>query len=407
MIDIKDIKKYFPWFKNNPNYVYMDSGATTLKPQSVIDAIIDYYTKKGTNPHNTDSKFTNDVAQDVEEARKTIANFIHAEKDEIAFNSGATEALNLIANGLKEYLNDGDEILLTYAEHASNILPWMNIISEIKKDVKIKYAGEKFKPLTTEALVNSITNKTKIVAFSTGHNLTGQYFDDNLTCQMIKAKHPNVFVVIDATQSVQHHPINVKENNCDFLVCSGHKIFGPTGIGLVYIKKSLQPKIKPLRFGGGMNLSIEEFTFEEFESIAKYEGGTQNIAGILGWAAAINFFKEIGYEQIEAYELELSNYAREKLSQLENVIIYNKEITSTTIAFNYKGVFCQDLASYLGSKNIIVRSGLSCAKLYCNLIDTKALVRASLYIYNTKEDIDYLYEVLKAFKKGDELNDLI
>lgn len=407
MIDIKDIKKYFPWFKNNPEYVYMDSGATTLKPQPVIDAIVNYYTKQGTNPHNTDSEFANRVAKDVEEARKTIASFIHADKDEIAFNSGATEALNLVANGLKDHLNDGDEILLTYAEHASNILPWMNIISEIKKDVKIKYAGVKFTTLTADDLINSVTDKTKIVAFSIGHNLTGQHLDDNYTCQKIKEKNPNTFIVIDATQSIQHYPINVKENNCDFLVCSGHKILGPTGIGLVYIKKSIQPVIKPLRFGGGMNLSIEETNFEEFESIAKYEGGTQNIAGILGWAAAIKFFLEIGFDQIQAYELELANYAREKLGQLKNIIIYNQDAKSTTLAFNYEGVFCQDLASYLGNKKIIVRAGLSCAKLYCNLIDTKALVRASMYIYNTKEDIDYLYEVLKNFKKGDELNDLV
>lgn len=407
MIDIKDIKKYFPWFKNNPEYVYMDSGATSLKPQPVIDAIVNYYTKQGTNPHNTDSIFANRVANDVEEARKIIASFINANKDEVAFNSGATEALNLVANGLKEHLNDGDEILLTYAEHASNILPWMNIISELKKDIKIKYAGKKFNPLTGDDLINAVTDKTKIVAFSTGHNLTGQHLDDNYICRKIKEKNPNVFIVLDATQSVQHFPINVKENNCDFLVCSGHKILGPTGIGLVYIKKEIQSIIKPFRFGGGMNLSIEEFKFEEFTSIAKYEGGTQNIDGILGWAAAIKFLLEIGFDQIQAYELELANYAREKLGQLENIIIYNQDVKSPTIAFNYKGVFCQDLASYLGNKKIIVRAGLSCAKLYCNLIDTKALVRASLYIYNTKEDIDYLYDALKDFKKGDEFNDLV
>lgn len=407
MIDIKNIKKYFPWFKNNPDYVYMDSAATTLKPQPVIDAIVNYYTKQGTNPHNTDSNFTNNVAIEIENARQIIANFIHADKDEIAFNSGATEALNLIANGLKEQLNDGDEILLTYGEHASNILPWMNIVNEIKKDIKIKFAGTKFKTLTSNDLINSITSKTRIVAFSNGHNLTGQHLDDVYTCKKIKEKNSNIFIVIDATQCVQHFPVNVKANNCDFLVCSGHKILGPTGIGLVYIKKSLQPIIKPLRFGGGMNLSIDESGFEEFSSIAKYEGGTQNVDGILGWAAAIKFLLEIGYDKIHAYELELATYAREKLSQIKNIIIYNKEVKSTTIAFNYEGVFCQDLANYLGSKKIIVRSGLSCAKLYCNLIDTKALVRASMYIYNTKEDIDYLYEILNNFKKGDELNDLI
>ena len=156
-----------------------------------------------------------------------------------------------------------------------------------------------------------------------------------------------------------------------------------------------------------MNFKIEEQEFEPLNNIHKYEGGTQNVAGILGWSRAVKFFNEIGYDKIEAYEKELSQYALSKLSTIKNIIIYNEGSHSTTIAFNYDGVFCQDLASYLGSKGTIVRSGLSCAKLYCNLIDTKALIRASLYVYNTKEDIDYLYEVLKNYQKGDELNELI
>lgn len=404
-MQIKDIKKQFPWFKNNPHYVYMDSAATTLKPQVVIDRIVHYYSCECTNPHNTDSTFTSNVYNEIEKSRETIASFIHADSDEIAFNSGATEGLNLIANGLKSILKKDDEVLLTYGEHASNILPWMNLVDEI--GIKIKYAGEKYHELTPQELVDSINSKTKVVAFSSGHNLTGQYFNDANVCQLIKQKYPHVLTVVDATQSIQHHEINVKKSGCDFLVCSGHKIFGPTGIGLVYIKKILQNQINPLRYGGGMNFKIEEQEFEPLNNIHKYEGGTQNVAGILGWSRAVKFFNEIGYDQIEAYEKELSQYALSKLSTIKNIIIYNEASHSTTIAFNYDGVFCQDLASYLGSKGIIVRSGLSCAKLYCNLIDTKALIRASLYVYNTKEDIDYLYEVLKNYKKGDELNELI
>lgn len=403
-MEINDIKKYFPWFKNNPNYVYMDSAATSLKPQCVIDRISKYYSHEGTNPHNTDSLFTNNVYNEIEKARSKIASFINANPDEISFNSGATEGLNLIANGLKQLLTKDDEVLLTYAEHASNILPWLNLAKEI--GIKVKYAGHKNKKLTPNDIVNAISSKTKIVSFSSGHNLTGEYFNDEVVCRLIKQKYPHIIIVVDATQSIQHHQVDVKKSGCDFLVCSSHKLFGPTGVGLVYIKKNLQKEIKPIRYGGGMNTKIEEQSFEELDNIQKYEGGTQNVSGILGWSTAIDFFNSIGYEKVQKYEKELSDYAFKKLSTIKNLIIYNEDSYSTTISFNYAGVFCQDLASYLGAKKIIVRSGLSCAKLYCNIIDTKALVRVSMYIYNTKEDIDYLYEVLSNFKKGYEINEL-
>ena len=404
-MDIKDIKKHFPWFKNNPNYIYMDSAATTLKPQSVINRIVQYYSEEGTNPHNTDSKFTNDVFNKIEEARKNIANFIDANPNDIAFNSGATEGLNLVANGIKTLLKKDDEIILTYGEHASNIIPWIELSNEI--GVKVIYAGSKSKQIENEDILKLINKKTKVVSFASGHNLTGDYFNEQELTHQIKAINPNVIVIVDATQSIQHHKVSIQKSACDFLVFSGHKIFGPTGIGVIYINPKFQDKIIPLRLGGGMNLSIEAEKYESLHNIHKFEGGTQNIAGIFGLSAAIDFINQIGYDQIEQYETELASYAKQKLSTIKNLIIYNESNKSSTIAFNYDGVFCQDLASYLGSKNIIVRSGLSCAKLYCNVLNTKALVRASLYVYNTKEDIDYLYEVLSNFKKGDELNELI
>lgn len=399
-----NIKHYFPWFNNNPGYVYMDSGATSLKPQMMIDAVVDYYTNWSTNPHNTDSKLTYHVHDMVEDTRKEIAKLIHCSSDEVVFNSGATEGLNLIADGIIDLLNEGDEIILTYGEHASNILPWMHI-AEIKK-LKIKYAGEKFRMVEPEDYLKVLTPKTKVVSFASGYNLTGNSLDETKITKIVKEFNPEIMVVVDATQSIQHREINIEKSGFDFMVCSAHKMFGPTGVGMTYIKKSLQPKVKPLRYGGGMNFSIETQSYTLMDGVMKYEGGTQNIAGILGWRRAIDFLKEIGYEKIHEHEVELAKYAREKLSQIDNLIIYNEGTDSPTIAFNYEGVFCQDLAGYLGKNKIIVRSGLSCAKLYCNLIDTKALVRCSLYIYNDKKDVDYLYEVLKKFKKGDELNDL-
>ncbi|GAA5414678.1 aminotransferase class V-fold PLP-dependent enzyme [Ureaplasma ceti] len=399
-----NIKNRFPWFQNNPEYVYMDSGATSLKPQMMIDEIVNYYTSWSTNPHNTDSKITHQVHDMVESTRAALAQLVHCQPDEIVFNSGATEALNLIANGIMDLLEEGDEIVLTYGEHASNILPWMHI-AEIK-NLKIKYAGEKFRMVTPEDYLNVLTPKTKVVAFASGYNLTGNSLDETAITKIVKEYNPEIMVVVDATQSIQHREINIEKSGFDFMACSAHKMFGPTGVGAAYIKKSLQPKVKPLRYGGGMNFSIETQSYELLEGVMKYEGGTQNVAGILGWKKAIEFLQELGYEAIHEHEVELARYAREKLSQIKNIIIYNEGNDSPTIAFNYEGVFCQDLASYLGRRKIIVRSGLSCAKLYCNLIDTKALVRCSLYIYNTKEDVDKLFDVLNNFTKGDELYEL-
>lgn len=399
-----DIKKDFPWFKNNLGYVYMDSAATSLKPQCVIDRIVQYYSKECTNTHNTDSAFAMVTFNAVENARKTLANFIGANEDEIAFNSGATEGINLIANGLKQLLKPDDEIILTYGEHASNIVPWIHLANEL--NLKIKYVGEKFQTAEPEDYYNVLSDKTRIVSFASGHNLTGATFDEKRVTEIIKKYNPNIFVIVDATQSLQHYPINVKDVGCDFLVCSGHKLFAPTGVGLVYIKKETQEFLEPIRYGGEMNFSISTDSYQLRNDIEKYEGGTQNISGILGWKTAIDYIMNIGYDFIIKHDQELAKYAREKLSQIENIIIYNENIKSATIAFNYKGVFCQDLANYLGKNKIIVRSGLCCAKLYCNLIDTKALVRASFTIYNTKEDVDYLYDILKKFKKGDELDEL-
>ena len=397
-----NLKKDFPWFQNNPDYTYMDSGATTLKPQVVIDAILDYYQNWSTNPHNTDSSFTNHAHNLVENTRKKLADLINSEVDEIIFNSGATEGLNMIANSICDQLSEGDEIILTYGEHASNILPWMQNAN--KKGLVIKYVGDKNHFPKPEDFKNILSNKTKVVSFSSGFNLTGDRLDETSISDIVKNYNKDIYVVVDATQSIQHRKIDVRKSNIDYMVCSAHKMFGPTGVGMCFIRKELMPITTPIRFGGGMNFSIEPHSFELMEGYMKFEGGTQNIAGIIGWSAAIDYIKSIGYDKIRQHELELAKYANDLLSKNPNIIIYNEGNDTPTIAFNYKDVFCQDMASYLGKNNIIVRSGLSCAKLFCNIIDTKALIRCSFYIYNTKEDVDRLYEVLLKFKKGDEID---
>ena len=404
-IDNKKIRDQFPWFKNNPEYVYMDSGATTLKPQSVIDTITKYYEKYSSNPHNTDSKLTYQVYDEVQKVRAKLAKLLNADTEEIAFCGGGTEGLNLVAQGIRVHLKAGDEILLTYGEHASNILPWMRLVDEI--GVKIVYAGEMHKNPTIEDFRKAISNKTRVVSFSGGFNVTGKALNENEITQMIKSINQNIFVVVDAIQCVQHRKLDTKKGGYDFLVVSAHKMFSSTGVGGIFIKKELQPLIKPLKYGGGMNFSIKTDGYELLESVEKYEGGTPNVSGILAWGAAIDFINEIGYDFIREYELQLSKYIREQLKQIDNIEIYNDDLDSPIVAINYKGVFSQDFASYLGSKNIIVRSGLSCAKLICNILDTNSLVRVSLYVYNNFEDIDKLIKAIKEFKKEDILNGIL
>lgn len=401
---LKNIKDYFPWFKNNPDYVYFDSAATSLKPQVVIDAIKDYYEKFSTNPHNSDSKFSFKVHELIAQTKKLLADLIGCDGEEIAFTSGATEGLNLIANGIKKYLKKGDEVVLTYGEHASNILPWMKLRDEI--GIKIIFVGKEHQTPNVEDFLKVLTNRTKVVTFASGYNVTATSLNEKEITKAVKEYNPKIIVSIDATQSIAHRKLNAHLDDYDFLVCSAHKIFGPTGIGLAYLKKTWIPKLDPLKYGGGMNFSITETDYTLLETIDKFEGGTPHVAGICGWKAAVEFFNQIGYEKIQKHDHDLADYAREKLSQIQNLTIYNLHEHSPNIAFNIKDVFSQDLASYLGNKKIIVRSGLSCAKLICKILDTYSLVRASMFIYNDFSDIDKLYDALKYFKKGDILDGL-
>lgn len=403
---MKSYKHLFPWFKNNPDIVYLDSGATTHKPQVVIDAINQYYLYDCTNPHNGDSKFAYKSHLMTENARKSLAKLINANSiEEIVFTSGATESLNLIANGLKKWLKKDDEIILTYSEHASNLLPWYKLRDEI--GIKIVFANQLNEYPNLEDFKNALSPKTKIVSFASGGNLVGNILDEVAITKLVKTYDKDILVCVDATQSIQHRAIDAKNSNFDFMVCSAHKIFGPTGIGLAYIKKDLINKLDPLKYGGGMNFSINLEKYELYDNFMRFEGGTPHVAGIYGFKACADFLLEIGYETIKLHEQELIKYARKQLAAIDNIEIFVQDTSSTSIAFNYKNVFCQDFANYLGNNNIIVRSGLSCAKVINNIIGQEGAIRASFYLYNDKSDVDKLIDAIKKYKPGDELNGII
>lgn len=385
MINEKD----FPMLKKS--LVYLDNGATTFKPNCVIDSIVNYYTNYTANAHRGDYDISLEVDNKYEGVREKVRSFINAKRtEEIVFTSGATQSLNMIVDGFfKEFLKDGDEVLLTKGEHASNVLPWFNI----NKKINIKYIELTNELVTLDNVKKSITENTKVISLAHVTNVIG---DKRPIKEIIKYAHSKgILVVVDGAQSVPHMKTDVQDLDIDFLAFSAHKMCGPTGVGVLYAKYDLLDKITPQNVGGGMNNDFSSDMSYKYKKIPhRLEAGTPNIAGVIGFGSAIDYLNKIGMDNIEKYVHELRNYGIEKLSQLKNIDIYNKDIGSSTIIFNVKGVFSQDTAVYLNKLGICVRAGNHCAKILKDEIGVTNTCRVSLYLYNTKEDIDKLFDAL-------------
>lgn len=398
MIDTQKIREDFPMFKNYKTmqgcrFVYLDNAATTFKPYEVIKAGDAYYEEFTSNSHRGDYDLAHDVDVRYEEARKTVAEFINAKPEEVAFTSGASMSLNMIAYGLSKFLEEGDEIILSEAEHASNVLPWFAVAHQKKANIV-------YVPLTKEGLVTpenlekTITNRTKVVSLAHVTNVLG-YVVDIKTLAKIAHKHGCYFVA-DGAQSVPHMPIDVKDLDCDFLGFSGHKMLGPTGIGVMYGKYDLLKQIDPLLTGGGMNSRFETCGNVSYQvPPIKFEAGTQNIAGALGLAAACKYLERVGLKEIVEHERVLREKMIEGLSSIDNIILYNKNADTGIVTFNIKGVFAQDAASLLNSKGVAVRSGQHCAKILMDFLKTDATCRASLYLYNDEQDVEQFIDACK------------
>ena len=397
MYDVYELRKQFPMLKGKmmqgKPLVYLDNASTTFKPQCVIDAINSYYNELNANSHRGDYDLMYQMDVKVQEARKTIAKFVNCEPNEVVFTAGDTMALNLVAWGYgHKFLKPGDEILLDVAEHASNILPWYEIAHETGAVVKFVPLNEEGK-VTVETLSQVISNKTKIVSLAITSNVLGQTID----VKKIAAKVHSVgaIFVADGAQSVPHHVTDFKGDDIDLLALSGHKMCGPTGTGCLIGKYEILESMDPFLVGGGMNVDFDtEMHLNPLPTPAKFEAGTQNLSGILGLKAAAEFLMDIGVENIHKHEVELAQYALKKLEKQDNVIIYNKTSNSGVITFNIKGVFAQDEATLLNSKGIAVRSGQHCAKVLDRFLKTNATVRASFYLYTTKEEVDAFVDAL-------------
>lgn len=387
-----DYKKDFPIL--NTGIIYFDNAATTLKPQSVIDEVNSYYTNYSANAHRSDYKISQIVDDKLNLARQKVKEFINAdEKEEIVFTSGATESLNVIIKGfLKNYLKAQDEILTTKAEHASLVLPLFSIVKQNGAVIKYIDLDANLK-VTLDNIKKGITKKTKAILISHVTNVLGDIRPIKEICKY--AHKLGIIVVVDGAQSVPHEKVDVKDLDVDFLAFSAHKMLGPTGVGVLYGKEKYLKQVMPLIEGGGMNAFFDSLGNVEYKELPeKLEAGTQNLSGILGFSKAIDYINSIGIDNIKKREIELKKYMVDKLSNLKNVIIYNKDVENGIVTFNVKDVFAQDVAAYLDKNNICVRVGNHCAKILSEVLGVKNTCRISLYFYNTKEEIDKLVELL-------------
>ena len=403
MINVEEIRRDFPMLSNTMQgkpLIYLDNAATTFKPKCVIDAVTSYYTTFNANCHRGDYDLSHDVDVAYEEVRSKVGKFINCLDKEVVFTSGASASLNIVANGVGQWLKQGDEILLNEAEHASNILPWFMVAQAtgaIIKYIPLNKEGR----LTVENLKNTITEKTKVVSLAHVTNVLAYTIDIKEICKV--AHEYGALVVVDGAQSIAHMKVDVKDLDCDFYCFSAHKMLGPTGVGVLYGKYDLLDKMNPLMMGGGMNSRFYSCgSYSLLHAPRKFEAGTPNIEGVIGFGAAIDYLSKIGMENIHEYEHNLKQYAISKLKEIPNIVIYNETNESGVITFNNKNVFAQDLATHFNSYGIAVRAGQHCAKILMNFLGTVATVRASISFYNTKEEIDKFIEVCK---KGDEYLD--
>lgn len=378
----------------NSDLIYFDNGATTLKPYILSESISDYYNNYSSNAHRGDYDISVKTDTMYENTRKLVKKLINAKSaDQIVFTNNATDSLNKIIFGyFKNYLNNGDEVLITKAEHASNILPWFELKDEI--GIKVDYIdlNEELK-VTLDNVKKAVTPNTKVISLAHITNVVG---DIRPIKEIIQYAHQNnIKVLIDGAQSIPHIKIDVQELDMDFLVFSAHKMCGPTGVGVIYVKEDFLNDIKPIIVGGGMNSSFEYNGDRVYNNMPhKLEAGTPNIAGVIGFGSVIKYLLNIGMKNIEAYEKDLRKYAIEQMKKVPNIMIYNENSESSIITFNMKDIFPQDVAIYLNKYNICIRAGNHCAKILKEEIGIKNTCRVSLYFYNTKEEIDKLVEVL-------------
>ena len=403
MKDLSIYREDFPILKRkikNNDLIFFDNGATTQKPIQVIDAISDYYKNYNSNIHRSVYTLGDESEKIYEESKHLVKEFINANShEEIIYTSGTTESMNFIARIIEQDVEDGDEIILTYMEHHANLVPWQQLA--IRKNLTLRFLDlDELGRININQLKELIDDKTKIVSICHASNVLGNINPVYEIGSLLKDK--DIYFVVDAAQSVPHMKIDVDKMNCDFLAFSAHKMCGPTGIGVLYGKKNLLEKFDPVEFGGGMIGVVEEKLSTWAILPDKFEAGTPLLAEAAGLGATIKYLEDIGLENIESYTKELTKYLYDELSKISNIKIYGtNEISDrvSLVSFNLEGVHPHDLTSFLDEKGICIRAGHQCTQPLLGKLGAYSVARASLYFYNTKEEIDFFIQVLKETKE--------
>ena len=403
MKDLSIYREDFPILKRkikNNDLIFFDNGATTQKPIQVIDAISDYYKNYNSNIHRSVYTLGDESEKIYEESKHLVKEFINANShEEIIYTSGTTESMNFIARIIEQDVEDGDEIILTYMEHHANLIPWQQLA--IRKNLTLRFLDlDELGRININQLKELINDKTKIVSICHASNVLGNINPVYEIGSLLKDK--DIYFVVDAAQSVPHMKIDVDKMNCDFLAFSSHKMCGPTGIGVLYGKKNLLEKFDPVEFGGGMIGVVEEKSSTWAILPDKFEAGTPLLAEAAGLGATIKYLDDIGLENIESYTKELTKYLYDELSKISNIKIYGtNEISDrvSLVSFNLEGVHPHDLISFLDEKGICIRAGHQCTQPLLGKLGAYSVARASLYFYNTKEEIDFFIQVLKETKE--------
>ena len=394
MLNTEEIRKHFPVLNQNPNLSYLDSAASSLKPQEVIDSITNYYTTLGVNVHRGVYDLSYKATDLYEGARGKIQKFLNAKREEeIVFTRGASASLNLVAMsyGMK-YINAGDEVITSELEHHSSHMPWFNVCK--KKGATLKYVElDKEGRITVENFKKALTDKTKLVALTYVSNVMGYITPIK---EIIKICHERgIIVSVDGAQAVPHMKIDVVDLDCDFLSFSGHKMCGPTGIGVLYGKYELLDKMDPIEFGGDMADEVYKDS-QTYKAVPhKFETGTPIIAGVIGLGRACEFLDEIGLDNISEHEARLAALARKKLMELDSVEVYNPTAETGVVAFNIKGVHPHDAATIYDKNGVCIRAGHHCAQLITRWLNQISTTRASFYMYSTEKDVENLVNSVK------------
>jgi cysteine desulfurase/selenocysteine lyase len=394
--NVREIREQFPALSQkiyNKNLIYFDNGATSQKPAMVLDAINQYYSKDNANIHRGVHFMSQHATTEYETARKTIQTYIHAKSsDEIIFTKGTTDGINLIASSYGELLTEGDEILITAMEHHSNIVPWQMLCERKKLTLKVAPINLKGE-LITEEFDRLLTDKTKLVSVTHISNTLGTI---NPIADIIKKAHAvGAKVVVDGAQSIQHMAIDVQALDCDFFVFSGHKVFGPTGIGVLYGKEALLEKMPPYQGGGDMiaKVTFERTTYNELPF--KFEAGTPHIAGGICLGKAFEFLNGLDLQAIQNYEKEITEYAQDLLDTFEDLsIIGEAKHKTSVVSFSIKGIHPFDIGTLLDKQGIAVRTGHHCTQPLMDFYKIPGTIRASFAFYNTKEEIDTFIEAV-------------